>query len=68
MQVRESAKDGTAAKVVDIRVTTDEAKLLMKLLIQGIDHPPKVADGYNTDYDAVNLGGTLMAELEKIVR
>ena len=67
MLVRESTENafGAPVKGVEIRLTADEARLIVKMLQQGTGHPPKARDGLNTDYDAVKLGGQLATELEK---
>jgi hypothetical protein len=68
MTVCESVESafGTPVKGVEIKLTLDEARMMVKLLQQSGDHPPMDSGG-NVDYDARRLGGSLKAKLNQIV-
>ena len=57
---------GSPVSGIEIRLTSDESQLLVKMIKQGFLHPPQI--GLNTDYKAKELGGQVVRQIEELTR
>jgi hypothetical protein len=59
---------GTPIRGVNIRLSLDEARVLVNALNQTLAYPPKARDGINTDYEAREMAAKISQTLRGKLR
>ena len=57
---------GLEMEGIEVRMTREEAREVLKMVSQGFSHPPMI--GNNTDYDAKRIGGEFTRTVEEALK